>query len=124
MPETQIKIAAMLGMEPTADALRLRCRDAENNVYTIDLTAPMVGGLAVALTQQAAQVQGSVGQPMTLNAGRPFSIADGRIGLELTLDNGLRLPVLFPKESLPVLRKTIDELERLSKQSPAAPRQN
>lgn len=98
MPETQIKVAAMLGMESIADALRLRVRDPANNVYVLDLAAPMIGGLAVTLTQQAARVQGGAGQPMTLNASRAFSIADGRIGLELTLDNALRLPVLFPEE--------------------------
>ena len=66
MGEIQIKVAAMLGMEPTNHALRLRFRDPQNQVYALDLTGPMLGSLTIALMQQAARLQGGIGQPMTL----------------------------------------------------------
>ena len=124
MPETKITVAAILGMEPATGALRVRVRDPENNVYALDLTGPVLGGLTVALNSQAGRFQGGIGQPMTLTASRAFTISDGRVGLQLTLDNSLQLPVLFPKEALPILRKAIDELERLSKQAPNTPPKN
>jgi hypothetical protein len=127
MPETNIKAAIMLGVEPDRqnNVLRLRFCDPSNNVYALDLAEPMIGGLTAALVGQIGQLkQSGVGQPMTLTSGRPFQIGDGRIGLELTLDNALRLPVLFPKEAIPALRKTLDELERLSTKAPTPPRSN
>jgi hypothetical protein len=54
MPETNIKAAAMLGVEPDRqnNVLRLRFRDPSNNVYTLDLGESMIGGLTAALTSR------------------------------------------------------------------------
>jgi hypothetical protein len=127
MPETTIKVAAMMGIEPirSSNSLRVRFRDAANNPYALDFPEGTISGLIVALTAQLAHLTRSgVGQPMTLTSGQPFTIADGRVGLELLLEHVLRLPVLFPKESIQTLRKSLDELERLSRQTPPPPRQN
>jgi hypothetical protein len=122
---TRIRLSTMLAMtaDRTNNRLEFQARDAQSQVFCIEIPEAMLGGFIVALNSQAGQLRGSGGgQPMTLNSGRPFTIADGRVGLELTLDNGFRLPVLFPKEAIPILRSTLDELERLSKQAPGARR--
>ena len=73
MGEIEIKVAAMLGMEPTNDALRLRFRDPQNQDRRASyLTGPMLGSLTIALMQQAARLQGGIGQPMTLNSSPGF----------------------------------------------------
>jgi hypothetical protein len=77
------------------------------------------------LSARAAQLTDNrVGQPMTLNASQPFTIADGRAGLVLLLDNAVRLPVLFPREAIPVLRRSLDTLEGLSSGTASAPPKN
>jgi hypothetical protein len=120
--EHHIEMAAMLAISPSAGNLQLTFRDPQNDVYRLQVPAALLGGLIVALRSQAEHAQSGAGQPMTLDSGRPFTLMDGRVGLELTLDGAVRLPVLFPKEAIPVLRRTLEELDRLSRQSPARPR--
>jgi hypothetical protein len=117
MAVTEIQLSAMLGIEVdrNAHSLRLQARDAHQNIYQINLPESMLGGLIVGLRSQINRLRGSaVGQPMTLDSGQAFTLPDGRVGLELMLDNAVRLPVIFPKEAIAVLRKSLDELERLS----------
>jgi hypothetical protein len=125
MSQNKVELAAVLSVTPTADKIELQFRDKNNNIHCISIPSGALGGLLVGLRSVAATVpnSGSV-QPMTLNSGRPFSISDGRVGLEFTLDNAVRLPVLFPREAIPVLRRSLDELEHLSKSAPATPRPN
>jgi hypothetical protein len=121
MPETKIQVAAMLGIEPDPpnNLLRLRFKDKEDNVYALDLGVSILGGLIAGLMGVLGHLRGTgIAQPMTLNSGRPFVLADGRAGLEMTLESVLRLPVLFPREAIPALRKTLDELERRSIPTP------
>jgi hypothetical protein len=124
MPETRVAMAAMLSITQNNSQLEVRFRDPQNDVHCIDVPAGVLGGLITALRSHAAALPGGAGQPMTLDSGRPFTLADGRVGLELLLDGAVRLPVLFPKEAIQVLRKTLDELERLSTRSPHRPRMN
>ena len=111
----------MLGIESDDpnNSLLVRFRDPHNNVYAIDLSEGLIAGLVVALMSAAAQLRrAGLAQPMTLTGGRVFTAPDGRAGLELQLENAVHLPVLFPSEAIPTLRRTLDELEHLAKQAP------
>jgi hypothetical protein len=120
--ERRIQMAAMLSLTPGDSGLLLGFRDPDGGMYRLEIPAGAIGGLIVALRSHAAVAQGGSGQPMTLDSGRPFTLLDGRVGLELLLEGTVRLPVLFPREAIPVLRRTLDELERLSTKSPRRPR--
>jgi len=122
MPEIAIKIAALLALTHTDEVLHLQFRDPQNQIHTLELPTPILGGLIVALTSKVGQIQGTgVAQPMALNGGQPFTLPDGRAGLELLLDDAVRLPVLFPKEAIPILRSALDMLEGLSSKNNRVP---
>ena len=55
-------------------------------------------------------------QLMTLTGAKLFQVqADGRVGLELQLDKGLRLPVLFPRTGIAALRNALSAVEAQGK---------
>ena len=120
MPETRIRAGAMLGiMHAAGNFLEVRFRTPANDVYCIEVPEGILGGLTVALLSAAAKIQGTgPTQPMTLNSAQAFTYPDGRIGLELKLENAIRLPVLFPPEAISSLRDAAKTLDHLSKQIP------
>jgi hypothetical protein len=127
MPNVHARMAAVLSIiaDQASSTLQVSMRDDDNTVYQLDLPDGLVGGLIVSLISQIQHLRPSgVAQPMTLNSGRSFALPDGRIGLELLLENAVRLPVLFPKEAIGALRDTLEELERLSQSAPAEARRH
>ncbi len=127
MSNVHARMAAVLSIiaDQASSTLQVSMRDDENTVYQMDLPDGLVGGLIVSLISQIQHLRPSgVAQPMTLNSGRSFALPDGRIGLELLLENAVRLPVLFPKEAIGALRETLEELDRLSQSSPAEARRH
>jgi hypothetical protein len=127
MSNVHARMAAVLSIiaDQASSTLQVSMRDDENTVYQMDLPDGLVGGLIVSLISQIQHLRPSgVAQPMTLNSGRSFALPDGRIGLELLLENAVRLPVLFPKEAIGALRETLEELERLSQSAPAEARRH
>ena len=127
MPNVHARMAAVLSIiaDQASSTLQVSMRDDDNTVYQLDLPDGLVGGLIVSLISQIQHLRPSgVAQPMTLNSGRSFALPDGRIGLELLLENAVRLPVLFPKEAIGALRDTLEELDRLSQSSPAEARRH
>jgi len=124
LSEKVIRVAAAL--EATADqtrqVMRVQLRDAHGGVHTIEIPAGVLGALLVALHSQASRLgPNRFGQPMTLTSGNAFATADGRVGLELVMENAVRLPVLFPREAIETLREALDELERFAGTPPQAP---
>jgi hypothetical protein len=127
MSNVHARMAAVLSIiaDQASSTLQVSMRDDDNTVYQMDLPDGLVGGLIVSLISQIQHLRPSgVAQPMTLNSGRSFALPDGRIGLELLLENAVRLPVLFPKEAIGALRETLEELDRLAQSSPAEARRH
>jgi hypothetical protein len=126
MAKQRITVAAMLSAQTISveNKVSVQFRTDQNEVLTLDIPAGVIGGLIVALRFYGEPLQVELGQPVTLTSGRPFTIPDGRVGLNLLLDNAVRLPVLFPKKAIPALRSTLDKLERLASGEPSHPRQH
>jgi hypothetical protein len=70
MAETEIKAAAMLGMEAVGNALRVRFRDQQINVYALDLGEPTSAAKAVAPSQNAVAIRKPSTRTMTVAAIR------------------------------------------------------
>jgi hypothetical protein len=125
MPEIRIRAAAMLGMTANLPdgLLEIRFRTPANDGYCIEIPEGILGGLIVALTSGSARIRGTgPTQPMTLDSIRLFRYPDGEVGLELSLENAIRLPIVLSKETISTLRDAANALERLSTQSPEPPR--
>jgi hypothetical protein len=110
--EHHIQMATMTAIIQSNGGLQLTFRDPHDDVYRLRIPVGVLGALIVALRAQAA-AQGGAGQPMTLDSGHPFRLPDGRVGLELLLDGAVRLSVLLMRDAITVLRRALDELERL-----------
>jgi hypothetical protein len=99
-------------------------RNATNQSYIVEIPLAILGSFLINLRAIAQQIMAGtssapfLGQPLTLNSGRPFQVSDDRVGLELTLDNGLRLPVVFPRSAIKALRKSLDALDSRATDKP------
>ena len=123
MTETRIRLAGMLGCQSnsTDNLLEFRFRTAENDVFCIEIPEAILGGLMIALRVAAGHIAKTDDvHPMAVELKRLFVLQDGRLGLELLLENVIRLPMVFPKEMVPALRTALDELEVLSSQFEAS----
>lgn len=120
MPELCARMTGVLSVIPDiqSKSLQVRFRDASGQTYLLEFPQAILGTLLMTMITQSQHIapdpNASTGaaQPMNLNSGRLFVLDDGRSGLELTIENSLRLPLVFPKETIPVLRKALAELER------------
>ena len=120
MTETRIRLAGMLGSpsNPAGNLLEVRFRTAENDVLCIEIPEAILGGLMIALRVAAGHIAKTDDvHPMAVELKRLFVLQDGRLGLELLLENVIRLPLVF---LVPALRTALDELEVLSSQFEAS----
>lgn len=107
--------------DPTNKSLTVFASDKASHAYAIELPYQIVGGLIASLMAMAPKIAPGVGekgadiQPLTLDSGQPFSLPDGRAGLEITVETAIRLPLVFPPEAIPVLRTALDKLEVLTR---------
>lgn len=119
------KVAAMLSVKakPADHAIEIRFRDEQNLLNAIDVPDGALGAFVSALMEASRAVPSSgTGQVMNATAARVFVFPDGRLGLEITLEGSLRLPIAFPKNAIPALRKMVDALESLKKANDAESR--
>ena len=103
--------------------LSFRLMGSDNRAYCLDFPESILGALIVGLKTQAAHFNPSgAAQPMRLTHGREFFLNDGQQGLELTLDDTIRLPVVFDSRTISVLRSAIDRLADRNKKAPPEPK--
>lgn len=124
MAEDRIQATAMLSCAPDQanNSLVLILRDREDKAVRLEIPEAILAGLIVALHTQGSHLQpGSTGQMLNVTAARAFSISDGRTGLELTLEGSARLPLIFPRNTIAALGKSVELLEARSTQDPDAP---
>ena len=98
------------------DVIRIDGSAGESAV-ALDLHRGVLGTLIVSLLQAARALPGDseefLSQPMQLTGVGVVSFEDGSFGLELLLDEGLRLFVAIPTESIGTLRKCVDVVDTL-----------
>lgn len=100
------------------DVIRIDCSEGERPV-TLDLHRGVLGTLIVSLLQAARALPGDseefLSQPLQLAGVGVVSFEDGSFGLEMLLDEGLRLFVDIPSESIAALRRCVDVIEALDR---------
>jgi hypothetical protein len=87
---------------------------------TVDIHRGLLGPLIASL-QQAARAfppefesGGRFTQPMQLNGAEIVALEDGRLGVDLLLDSGLRLTITIPFGEIAPLRQCLEAIAALS----------
>jgi len=115
----RIMITGISGVRPHRrhDVVHVDCSSDKRSTH-LALHRGVLGTLIVSLLQAARAFPGDtdefLSQPLQLTGVGVVSFEDGSFGLELLLDEGLRLFVAVPTESIAALRecvKVIDTLE-------------
>ena len=115
----RITITGISGVRPNrpSDVVHLDCSADQRSLH-LALHRGVLGTLIVSLLQAARAFPGEsdefLSQPLQLTGVGVVSFEDGSFGLELLLDEGLRLFVAIPTDSIAALRdgvKVIDTLD-------------
>lgn len=129
MPERVTEVTTFKQVMPNrlAGALEVTLVDAEGP-FRLDIPLSILGPLTFGLFAMAPKIAPPDGLPaamvLNLNSARPFALEDGRVGLELSVENDVRLPVLFPESAIQSVRAALDALERLRQSPPQPPTAN
>jgi hypothetical protein len=112
---TAVRALREIVVSQKTQTLGLRFIGDDNHEYMIDLPEALIGQLVVSLAGKSADLShtGKM-QPMTVDAIRPFSISDGRAGIELTIERTLRVPLLLSADQVDAMKKALDEASALS----------
>jgi hypothetical protein len=131
-PEIYAEFKGVISMfpDPSRRMVQLRLLGVDDRTYLLDLPGGILATLILGLMGQAKALatttadQTAANQPMNLTTGRLFQMDDGQPGLELTIEDTLQVPLMFPKDAIPKLRKALDALEGMMKTQPPAGRPN
>jgi hypothetical protein len=98
------------------DAVHVDCSAGKRDI-SLALHRGVLGALIVSLLQAARAFPGDsdefLSQPLQLTGVGVVSFEDGSFGLELLLDEGLRLFVAVPSESIETLRDCVGVIDTL-----------
>ena len=114
----RITITGISSVRPERDRNIIRIDgSAGEGSISFDLHRGVLGTLIVSLLQAARALPGDseefLSQPMQLAGVGVVSFEDGSFGLEMLLDEGLRVFVAIPSESLGALRRCVDMVDAL-----------
>jgi hypothetical protein len=98
--------------------LMIRAIGEDGKETELRFASAAIGSLiALALSEAGKLPNNPYKQIMTLTNAQLFQVqAPDRVGLELHFDQGIRLPVLFPRIGIVALRKALSAVEALGKQ--------
>jgi len=114
----RIMITGISGVRPNRgrDVVDIDC-SADQRSTQLALHRGVLGTLIVSLLQAArafpADSDEFLSQPLQLTGVGVVSFEDGSFGLELLLDEGLRLFIAVPSESIAALRNGVNVIETL-----------
>jgi len=123
----RIVITGISGVRPRRqqDVVHVDCSSDQHSTH-LALHRGVLGTLIVSLLQAArafpSDSEEFLSQPLQLTGVGVVSFEDGSFGLELLMDEGLRLFVAVPTESIAALRdcvKVIDTLDSAMAEQPA-----
>jgi hypothetical protein len=114
----RITITGISGVRPNRqrDVVHVDCTSDQRSTH-LALHRGVLGTLIVSLLQAARAFPGDsdefLSQPLQLTGVGVVSFEDGSFGLELLLDEGLRLFVAVPSESIAALRDCVNVIDTL-----------
>ena len=114
----RLTITGISGVRPERhrDVVQLDCSAGQRAVQ-ISLHRGVLGTLIASLMQAAQAFPGEseefLSQPLQLTGVGVVSFEDGTFGLELLLDEGLRLFVAVPADSIAALRNCVNVINTL-----------
>jgi hypothetical protein len=114
----RITITGISGVRPNrpSDVVHLDCSADQRSLH-LALHRGVLGTLIVSLLQAARAFPGEsdefLSQPLQLTGVGVVSFEDGSFGLELLLDEGLRLFVAIPTDSIAALRDGVNVIDTL-----------
>jgi hypothetical protein len=117
----RIMITGISGVRPNrhGDVVHVDCSADQRSMH-LALHRGVLGTLIVSLLQAARAFPGDsaefLSQPLQLTGVGVVSFEDGSFGLELLLDEGLRLFVAVPSESIATLRNSVNVIGTLDEE--------
>jgi hypothetical protein len=114
----RITITGISGVQPhrQRDVVHVDCSADQRSMH-LALHRGVLGTLIVSLLQAARAFPGEseefLSQPLQLTGVGVVSFEDGNFGLELLLDEGLRLFVAIPTESIAAMRQCVKVIDAL-----------
>ena len=114
----RVTITGISGVRPNRrqDVVHVDCSGEQQSMH-LALHRGVIGTLIVSLLQAArafpADSDEFLSQPLQLTGVGVVSFEDGSFGLELQLDEGLRLFVAVPSDSISALRKCVNVVDVL-----------
>jgi hypothetical protein len=114
----RITVTGISGVRPDRrnDVVRIDCSADQRPVH-IALHRGVLGTLIISLLQSARAFPGDseelLSQPLQLTGVGVVSFEDGSFGLEMLLDEGLRLFVAIPDDALPLLQRCVNAIGAL-----------
>ena len=114
----RVTITGISGVRPNRqlDVVHVDC-SSEQRSLNLALHRGVLGTLIVSLLQAARAFPGDtdefLSQPLQLSGVGVVSFEDGSFGLELLLDEGLRLFVAVPSDSIAALRNCVNVIDTL-----------
>jgi len=114
----RITVTGISGVSPDRhnDVVQIDC-SAGQRPLKIDLHRGVLGTLIVSLVQSARAFPGDseefLSQPLQLTGVGVVSFEDGSFGLEMLLDEGIRLFVAVPDDVLPLLQRCVNAIGAL-----------
>jgi hypothetical protein len=114
----RMTITGISGVRPDRrkDVVHIDCT-ADQRPLSFDLHCGALGTLIVSLLQAARTFPGDsdefLSQPLQLTGIGVVSFDDGSFGLEMLLDEGLRLFIAIPEDSIGSVRKCVNVISAL-----------
>lgn len=114
----RITVTGISGVRPDRpnDVVQIDCSAGQRPVK-IELHRGVLGTLIVSLLQSArafpSDSEEFLSQPLQLTGVGVVSFEDGSFGLEMLLDEGIRLFVAIPEDALPLLQRCVNAVGAL-----------
>jgi hypothetical protein len=112
--------------DPEHDLVRVE-GSCDDEPVALQIHRGVLGSLIVSLLQTAgsfpaeAEAAELLTQPLHLTGAGLIALEDGKIGLELVLDQGLRVVLTIPRNHIAMLQSCVEALDMLTNASMAKP---
>jgi hypothetical protein len=112
------------GKNASTENLRIALQLNDGSSLIVEFDRGIVDGIELALRSYLSTISHPdaggliAAQALSLNSCQPFSVADGRVGLVLEIEQ-MKLSVVFPIEAIPAVLESLTRMHQLAQAIPA-----